>query len=203
MVASNADRNAIRAIMENWVLWRDSCDWDRFRTLWHKNGVMVATWFQGTYEEFIAASDKGFREGQKTGASIIHMLGAISIDIKGKRAIAQAKMAILQRGPIDGVMCDVTCNGRFLGFIEKRGTRWGMVLMRPIYEKDRLDPVDPSARIALDQSILSRFPRGYQHLAYLQTKAGFNVKTELPSQSGPPLEALYAMRDRWLKGGKL
>ena len=39
--------------------------------------------------------------------------------------------------------------------------------------------------------------------SFLQTKAGFNVKTELPSQSGPPLEALYAMRDRWLKGGKL
>ena len=189
--------------MENWVLWRDSCDWDRFRTLWHKNGVMMATWFQGTYEEFIAASDKGFREGQKTGDSIIHMLGAISIDIKGKRAIAQAKMAILQRGPIDGVMCDVTCNGRFMAFIEKRGKRWGMVLNRPIYEKDRLDPVDPSARIALDQSILARFPRGYQHLAYLQTKAGFNVKTELPGLSGPALDALYAMRYRWLKGGKL
>lgn len=203
MPATNADRAAVRAIMENWALWRDSCDWDRFRTLWHKDGVMMATWFQGSYEDFIAVSDKGFRQGEKNGTSILHMVGAISIDIKGKRAIVQCKMAIMQRGMVDGVLCDVTCNGRFYAFIEKRSKRWGLVLLRPIYEKDRIDPVDPSVKLVLDPAILAQYPPGYRHLAYLQVKGGFDVKKELPGLSGPSLQRLYAKGADWLKGRKL
>lgn len=202
MSASTADHRAIRAVMENWVLWRDSRDWERFRTLWHKDGVMMATWFQGPFEEFIKVSERGFREGEKTGANIMHMLGAISIDIKGKRAIAQSKMAIMQRAAVDGVLCDVTCNGRFYGFFEKRKKRWGLVLLRPIYEKDRIDPVDPSDTLKLDPALLSKFPAGYRHLAYLQVKAGFDVKNDLPGLSGPPLDDLYRSGAAWLKGRK-
>ena len=34
----NADRLAIREVVENWVLWRDSADWERFETVWHPDG---------------------------------------------------------------------------------------------------------------------------------------------------------------------
>ncbi|HEX3163835.1 MAG TPA: nuclear transport factor 2 family protein, partial [Pseudolabrys sp.] len=53
MPRDTADRLAIRALIENWALWRDARMWDRFRTVWHKDGQMWATWFQGSYEEFI------------------------------------------------------------------------------------------------------------------------------------------------------
>jgi hypothetical protein len=39
----------------------------------------------------------------------------------------------------------VTCSGRFYGFLELRDGHWGIVRRQPIYEKDRLDVVDPSA----------------------------------------------------------
>ena len=68
-----ADRLAIRDIVENWVLWRDARQWDRFRTLWHAEGRMWATWFQGTFEEFIAVSQQGYERG----ARIHHMLGGL------------------------------------------------------------------------------------------------------------------------------
>ena len=41
-------RLAIRELLENWVVWRDAGDWDRFRTVWHADGRMMATWFQGS-----------------------------------------------------------------------------------------------------------------------------------------------------------
>ena len=84
-------------------------------------------------------------------------------------------MTISQRAKVDDVLCDVVCTGRFYDFFEKRG-RWGLVLRQPIYEKDRLDPLDPSAKLALDQDLLARFPEGYRHLAYLQTRIGYTVK---------------------------
>jgi len=199
MPRDTADRLAIRDLVENWALWRDARLWDRFRTVWHKEGRMMATWTQGTFEEFIKMSDEGWARGMK----FLHFLGGSSIDVKGKRAIAQTKMTISQRAPIEGVVCDVVCTGRFYDFLEKRKGRWGLVLRQPIYEKDRMDPIDPAAKLALDHDLLARFPEGYRHLAYLQTQNGFNVKRDMPGPKGPAVEALYARGKAWLAGEPL
>jgi hypothetical protein len=190
-----ADRVAIRALIENWALWRDARDWARFRTVWHDDGRMMATWFQGTADEFIKVSEEGYARGVR----ILHFLGGVTIDVAGTRAVAQTKMTISQRGPVEGVVCDVVCTGRFYDFLEKRG-RWGLVLRQPIYEKDRLDPVDPSAAPVLDRKLLASFPEGYRHLAYLQARIGYQVKTDMPGLDGREVEALYARGAAWLRG---
>jgi hypothetical protein len=77
------------------------------------------------------------------------------------------------------------------------------VLRQPIYEKDRMDPVDPSVRLALDRTLLGRFPEGYRHLAYLQTRIGYTVNEDMPGLRGPEVEALYRSGALWLDGGQL
>ncbi len=191
------DRLAIRDLLENWAVWRDAGDWERFRTVWHDDGVMMATWFQGTADQFIKVS----REGFERGVRILHFLGGISVDIAGDRAISQTKMTISQRAEVEGVDCDVVCTGRFYDFLEKRDGRWGVVLRQPIYEKDRIDPVDPSVFPKLDRERLMRFPIGYRHLAYLQTGIGYPVKPDMPGLTGPEVAALYARGAGWLKVG--
>jgi len=193
------DKLAIRELIENWAVWRDAGDWERFATVWHDDGVMMATWFQGSYEEFIKANQDGY----KRGVRIYHFLGGSSIDIKGKRAIAQTKMSISQRAEVEGVECDVICIGRFYDFLEKRKGKWGLVWRRLTYEKDRIDPVDPTQRPKLDPKLLARFPIGYRHLAYLQTKVGYKVKEDMPGLDGPETDALYALGAGWLKGKKI
>jgi hypothetical protein len=198
-MSTSDDRAAIRDLVSNWVVWRDAGDWDRFRSVWHEDGQMMATWFQGPAEEFIAAS----REGFERGVRILHFLGGTSIELEGIRATAQTKMTITQRAAVHDVVCDVVCTGRFFDFLEKREGRWGIVLRQPIYEQDRLDPVDPAATLALDTAVLERFPAGYRHLAYLQTQNGFRVKPDMPGLTGPEVEALYARGRDWLAGGNL
>jgi SnoaL-like domain len=192
-----ADRLAIRDLVENWAVWRDAGDWERFVTVWHSDGRMMATWFQGPAADFIRVS----REGAARGVSILHFLGGTSIDLSGDRAIAQTKMTISQRGVVQDVLCDVVCTGRFYDFLERRDGRWGIVLRQPIYEKDRMDPVDPAARLQLDPATLARFPAGYRHLAYLQAGLGYRVKPDMPGLTGPEVEALYQRGTRWLAGG--
>jgi ketosteroid isomerase-like protein len=196
MDTTAADKSAIIEIVNNWVIWSDSGDFERFATVWHDDGWMTATWFQGPASEFVKARRAGFERG----VSIIHFLGAVTCDVVGARAIAQAKMTIGQRATVDGVPADVLCTGRFYDFFEKRADRWGIVRRQPIYEKDRLDPVDPGTRLELDPELLNRFPEGYRHLAYLQTKAGFDVKLGLPGLRGPAVEKLYAEGKAWLEG---
>jgi hypothetical protein len=190
------DKMAIREVVENWVLWRDTADWERFATVWHPEGWMTATWFQGPAHDFIEAS----REGFEKGVNILHFLGGWTCDIAGNRAISQVKMTIHQRAPLDGVMVDVACIGRFYDFFEKRQDRWAIVRRQPIYEKDRLDPVDPSASLKLNIDLLSQFPEGYRHLGYLQARNGFKVKSGLPGMFGPELEKLYHEGKAWLAG---
>ena len=190
------DRLAINEVVQNWALWRDAGDWERFRTVWHDDGWMSATWFQGPAEKFIEVSRAGF----DNGVSILHFLGGTSVDLKGERAVAQTKMTISQRAAVDGVPVDVVCTGRFFDFFETRGGRWGIVRRQPIYEKDRMDPLDPSAILTLDQELLARFPEGYRHLAYLQTKIGFTIKLDMPQLKGPVVEQLYAHGRAWLQG---
>jgi hypothetical protein len=193
------DCRAIRDLIENWAIWRDAGDWNRFRTVWHDDGQMNATWKQGTADEFIAASIEGWNRG----VNILHFLGGTSIDLSGDRAIAQTKMTISQRSDVHGVLCDVVCTGRFYDFLERRQGRWGLVVRQPIYEKDRIDPVDPSASLKLDDNLLSQFPVGYRHLAYLQSQIGYSVKKDMPGLKGPEVEALYVLGQRWLQGESL
>jgi hypothetical protein len=192
----SGDRLSIIEVVHNWALWRDAGDWERFATVWHPDGWMTATWFQGPAAEFIKVSKAGFDKG----VSILHFLGGSSVDLDGGRAVAQTKMTISQRGRCEGELVDVVCTGRFYDFFEKRENRWAIVRRQPIYEKDRMDPVSPSARILLDEKLLNSFPEGYRHLAYLQTQLGFSIKRDLPQLKGPEVETLYGQGKAWLDG---
>ena len=97
---------------------------------------------------------------------------------------------------------DVVCFGRFYDFFEKRDGRLGIVRRQPIYEKDRLDTVAPSAILHLDPDLLARFPEGYRHLGYLQFKNGFTVKNDLPGLRGVEVEKVYEEGGAWLAGSK-
>ena len=195
-VSLRNDEMDIRWAVENWVVWRDSGDWDRFAELWHPQGRMVATWFQASAPDFIARSKRAFADGMK-GA---HMLGGCSVELRGDRAIAQTKMQINQRGLCHDVEVDVACLGRFFDFFERVNGRWVIYLRQPIYELDRMTPVSLDAELKLDPEILASFPEGYRHLAYLQSLMGFQVSRDLPGVRGPAMDALREKGERWLAG---
>ena len=188
----------IRDLIERWAVYRDAMLWDKFRTIWHADGVMSATWTEGSFEDFIKIT----QEGMKHDLNILHILGGSAIDVCGNRAVAMTKFMILQRAALDGVLCDVTCYARHYDLWEKREGKWGLVYRSTIAEKDRIDPVNTSEKVMLDQSLLDAFPIEYRHLAYMQTRSGYNVNKDCPRKSGgKALEALYRKGEDWLSIG--
>lgn len=185
----------IRDLIERWVVYRDALLWDKFRTIWHNDGRMRATWFNGPYEEFIRITE----EGVKHGLNILHILGGSAIEVQGTRAVSMTKLIILQRATLDGILCDVSTYARHQDLWEKRHNRWGMVIRETICDKDRIDPVDHRQMINLEENILNQFPQEYRHLAYLQTKLGYTVDRDVPRLSGgSSLQALYQHAEDWL-----
>jgi hypothetical protein len=194
------DRLAIRELVENWSIFRDNREWDRFLEVWHEGGVMMTTWGgQATPQQFVEAATNGFAKGDR----MLHIVGGVTSLVSGDRGFAMSKLRIQQRGPVEGVICDVVCIGVNFDFMERRDGRWGLVLRQPVYERDYIDPVDPNATVELNPEIMERRPDGYQRLAYLQEGLGYTIKPDMPTEVGPEREALVAARDAWLAGEPL
>jgi hypothetical protein len=188
------DQLAISALMQNWALARDTGDWGRLRATAHPGAAMTTTWFDGTFDAFVESCEASWRKGSRSQ----HFLGGTVAEIKGNRAIAQTRMSINVRSQLDGVEVDAVCLGRFFDRVEKRDGVWRLFRRSVIYEKDRIDPVDPGGKISLDPALLSRFPEGYRHLAYLQTRNGAQVNPNLPTARGAALDKLLYDAKIWL-----
>lgn len=190
------DRGVIREAIENWGLFRDAGRWAELRALYTPDGTMQTTWFDGAAAEFVERSIESHRRGTR----VQHFIGSASITLNGEKAIVESRVITLLRTELQGLDVDVTCYARFCDRFVRSGDAWLIKSRVPIYEKDRLDPVDPQAAPALDQGVLARYPEGYRHLAYVQTIAGRPVTPGLHVSNGEALASLYAAANSWLRG---
>ena len=162
-----------------------------------RDGRMMATWTQGTGDEFIEISKQGWAKG----VSILHFLGGISVDLAGNRAIAQTKMTISQRAEVEGVLCDVRLHRAVLRFPRKARRALGhRAAPADLREGPHGPGRRPAQRLCSTGRCSSSFRAGYRHLAYLQTRIGYTVKRDMPGLKGPEVEALYARGAAWLQG---
>ena len=191
------DKKAIQELVDNCIIFSDAGNWKRFAECWHDNGFIATAWWQGPVTDFINEMKESFERGVQP----FHFHKGFTCDVVQNRAVSQTKMTISQRSRVHGILVDVSCSGRFYDFFEKRNGQWGMVRRQPIYEKDRLDVVDPNATLTLDQDLLLSFPVGYQHLGYTLTQLGYKAKrTGLPGLKGPEIKKLYKEGEDWLEG---
>ena len=198
--AALLDRLAIRELVDNWMMWRDARIWEPIPALFHEGGKLMTTWGgHATQEEFAVAAQAGFERGDR----MLHSNGGTTVEVAGDRGVSQTKLRIMQRGVLEGVLCDVVCIGRDYDFVEKREGRWGFILRQPIYERDFVTPVDPSQTVRLDPERLAHYPEGYARLAYLQESLGYSIIPTMPVHTGTDLEALYAQGAAWLRGEPL
>jgi len=195
MADQREDKLAIAEVIQNWALWRDTGNWDDLRTTFHADGTMTATWFSGTADDFIAGAKAAWAKGSRSA----HFIGGSAIRAVGPKAIAETRIILQVRDALDDIEVDVTCYGRFYDRFVNADGRWCILRRGVIYEKDRLDPVRPGATIRLDEEVLKRFPEGYRHIAYVQTKRGMRVAPDRPTPRSPELERLYREGDAWLR----
>ena len=174
-------RRAIRELVESWVVWRDAGEWERLRTVWHDDGRMMATWFQGTRRRL--------HRGQRAG------LGARRPHPPFPRRHLDRSRRRPRRRPDEDddlaarrgarYLCDVVCTGRFYDFFERRDGRWGLVLRQPIYEKDRLDPVDPARSWRSTPACSKASRRATVTSPISRPRWGTPSRTTCPGSTGP------------------
>lgn len=195
--AGRDPRGVIREAVENWALWRDTGRWRELRALYTADAVVHTTWFVGPASEFVERCI----EASGRGARSQHFIGAVCVELNGPRAIAESRTMLMVRAPLHGVEVDVTCYLRFYDWFEREAGGWRIRMRSGVYEKDRIDPVDPAQNIRLDAAELARYPAGYRHIAYLQAAGGARITPDLPTPGSDALARLYAEGGRWLEQG--
>ena len=182
-LAQLLDRAAITQVTQEWGLARDTGRWDRLRACYTSDAVMHTTWFVGPASEFVERSMAAAR----AGARVQHFIGATTMDLRDDKAVVETRMVLMVRGLLDGVEVDATCWGRFHDRFVKREGQWRILKRVPVYEKDRLDAVDPTATLSIDRDVLARQADGCRHLTYMQSRGGATI---MPDSAVPGSEAL-------------
>lgn len=182
-LAQLLDRAAITQVTQEWGIARDAGRWDRLRACYTSDAVMHTTWFVGPAAEFVERSMAAAR----AGARVQHFIGATTMELRDDKAVVETRMVLMVRGLLEGVEVDATCWGRFHDRFVKREGQWRILKRVPVYEKDRLDAVDPSATLSIDRDVLARQADGCRHLTYMQSRGGATI---MPNSAVPGSEAL-------------
>jgi hypothetical protein len=195
-----ADKSAIAELIQAWGVYRDQGKWQELRGTFTPDGHISISWFRGPFEQFVERCRANFATGQTWSR---HHLFAPTIKLAKDRAVAETSVIIRVRQQFKGIPVDLTSCSRFLDRIERHAGGWLIAERAAIYERDRLDPVEPSP--AYDELFKAggagRFPEQYRYMAFRLAHAeGRSLAPVIYRDGGPETADLYTRFSDWLPG---
>jgi len=189
MSATLQDRQDIADLMTGWI-HRDLAEWDQLLELFHDDGVIEVTWFEGLFSQFVEGS-------KKMGGSDFatkHLIASPVITFNGNRAIVETNAIIIG----ENTKLGLGCNGhnRFYDLVEKRDGVWRIVKRQSIYDMGNF--TFPAGVVEIDQDVVAKYPREYAALAYLLEKSGFPVKRVFATKFSSQEIEMKAAGNQWL-----
>ena len=183
------DRLDIADLMTGWI-HRDLAQWDQLRALFHPEGEIEITWFEGLASEFVDASMRMGESDLRTK----HFVASPVVTFNGDKALVETNAVIVA----ENVRLDLGCSShnRFFDLVEKHNGAWKIVRRQSIYDMGSF--TFPRGVVEIDSETVDRYPREYAPLAYLLDKSGFPVQRVFATK-GSQLEAeMKAAGAAWL-----
>ncbi len=197
---SLGDKFACAELILNWGVFRDQGKWKELRATFTPDGHISVSWFRGAFEQFVERCRTNAAAGNTWSR---HHLFAPMVKVSGDRAIGETSVVIRVRQMFNGIAVDLTSNSRFLDRLERHAGGWLIEERAAIYERDRLDPVEPSP--AFDELFKSantaQYPEQYRYMAFRLAHApGRTLAPVIYRDGGPETADLYARFSGWLSG---
>jgi hypothetical protein len=200
-----ADKFAIAELIQAWGVYRDQGKWQELRGTFTPDGHLSISWFRGPFEQFVERCKASFAAGHTWSR---HHLFAPAIkldkDRAMDRAMAETSVIIRVRQKLSGVEVDLTSCSRFLDRVERHAGGWLIAERAAIYERDRLDPVEPSPDFdaLFEAAATAHYPQQYRYMAFRLAHAeGRTLAPVIYRDGGPETADLYARFSAWLAGG--
>jgi hypothetical protein len=196
-----ADKLTIAELIHAWGVYRDQGKWKELRGTFTSDGHISVSWFRGPFEQFVERCRSGFAASRTWSR---HHLFTPTIKLAKDRAIAETAVIIRVRQKFGVVEADLTSFSRFLDRVERRADGWLIAERAAIYERDRLDPVEPSPAFdaLFAAADTAHYPGQYRYMAFRLAHAeGRSLAAVVYRDGGPETVDLYARYSRWLSGG--
>ncbi|MCI1897478.1 MAG: nuclear transport factor 2 family protein [Enterobacter sp.] len=185
------DRQQLNDLMNGWM-HRDLGEWDQLRNLFHSDGTIEITWFEGLGSDFVDGSIR-------MGASDVrtkHLIAApvITFNASGNKAILETNAMIIAENVKLNVGCE--CHNRFYDMAEKRDGVWRLFRRQSIYDMGTF--TFPLGLVEIDQTVVSKYPREYATLAYVLEKSGFPMQRVFATRGSELEQSIKRDDQKWL-----
>jgi hypothetical protein len=184
------DRLDIADLMTGWM-YRDIGAWDALQTLFHPDGTIAVTWFEGSATDFV----EGSRRMSQSNTRSKHLIGSPVIEFNGNKAIAETNAVIIGDGPALDLGC--VTHSRLYDRVEKRNGAWKIVQRQIVYDMAYF--TFPAGPTEIDREVLARHPREYAALAYMLEKNGFPVSRVFATKGSDLEHEMKSVARAWLK----
>jgi hypothetical protein len=183
------DRQSIADLMTGWI-HRDLAEWDKLRALFHPDGTIEISWFEGLASDFV----EGSRRMGQSDVRTKHFISAPLVTFKGNKAIAETNAVVIA----ENVRLDlgVSAHARFYDQVEKRGGVWKIANRQGIYDFAYFN--FPQGVVEIDRELLKKYPREYAALGYALEKSGFPVKRVFATKGSDLEKTMKANGQAWL-----
>ncbi|MGV6873128.1 nuclear transport factor 2 family protein [Pseudochelatococcus sp. B33] len=156
------------------IIARDTGLWSDLAECYHPDAVLTMSWFSGSPAEFVKASQE-MKISRSDAESQKHMTSNLMVRLNGRRAVSECDLILYQRRLVSGVLLDFTTWSRRIDLLENRDGEWRISHLTMIYEKDRMDAVDPKGFPAafLSSMELSQYPQQIRFHCWRNDMVGF------------------------------
>jgi hypothetical protein len=199
-VTTIADKIACAELIQAWGVYRDQGKWKELRGTFTPDGHISVSWFRGPIDQFVERCRASFAAANSWSR---HHLFPPTIKLNGERATAETSVIIRVRQKFNGIDVDLTSCSRFLDRLERHPGGWLIAERAAIYERDRLDPVEPSAEFdaLFKDAQTSRYPEQYRYMAFRLAHAqGRTLAPIIYRDGGSETADLYVRFSQWLAG---
>lgn len=190
----------IAKLLIRWGHARDSDDWETLAKCFHENATIHISWISGSAQEFLAKS-RAMAAARRPGAHTKHLITGIWSTVNRDRAFSRCHANLYIRDEINGQLFDLESWFHFCDLVEKRNHCWRIVKRTAIYEKDRVEPVDPHgfSEDLFATKDLSAFPASAKFLCYWIRRCGGSPCSNIVSVYSDEERALRREGELWLQ----
>ena len=195
------DRSEIMNLISKSIITRDSGMWDRLSECYHSQAEFTSSWFKGKPSDFFTAAREQMEVSRRAGGEQKHMTANHWIEINGDHATAEGDLILFMRTTINGVELDVTTWSRRLQLLARENGEWKIYRRWIIYERDRMDAVDPTIPVDsyYDREALSKYPKQLRHHLWRNDFLGSPTEKAIVLRGTPEETAAREAARRWLQ----
>ncbi len=196
------DRSEIINVVSKSIITRDSGLWAELAACYHSEAEFTSSWWQGKPSDFIEVASKKLEVARSEGGEQKHMTGSHWIVVNGDRATAECDLILFMRRAINGVELDFATFSRRLHLMAKENGDWKIWRRFAIYEKDQMEPVDPTTdpETYYDAEALAKFPQKIRYHLWRNQVMGSKPSRNLCIRGSEQEKKVREEARNWIAG---